>query len=123
MLPIGWKDTVIQMCKELKAEKLKVKILYMKEKYGNLSIEFLCDDEMNDKQKRKAREIIEKYEDKTMFICQYCNSLNAKERTIRDYVYNICNECYEKIKEDRGNRKFFSYVEILEKYGLRTTNA
>lgn len=93
----GWFQLLKDMFEEIKEQmdKHNIEVLYIsqiKEKFGGLRV-------YADFPNKEIEDIAEKYENKSLTVCEYCG-LPSHLRIFRGWVYNMCDPCYNKIKEE-----------------------
>lgn len=82
-LPEGWKILIDEM--EIELEGYEIEIWSVKEKYGYLSIDVVCDQE--------AWDIVRKYEHKSGSVCMHCGKPKEEGKL-------WCDECTKKFKKE-----------------------
>lgn len=91
----GWKDLIIDLFSEIapqiSTKKESIKILQIKEKYGQLRVYF-----SSDKYNENINNIIYKYENLSKKICELCGDKSTIVTS--GWIKNLCNSCYTNSK-------------------------
>ena len=87
-VPIGWQESFLRMCLTLDPFKEDFEILEIKEKYGQLRIYILTDNEVDEYGMTYAQveEVINSYCKSTINICPACGKEKSKEKY-------LCEDC------------------------------
>ena len=85
----GWNELIFNLCTDLKLNGVppfKSGVL-TKEKYGTLRFDPL------EGTTKEGWDIIEKYEDLSATVCEFCGKTGAKTRNERSWVKTLCDIC------------------------------
>jgi hypothetical protein len=93
IIGVGWVSLIENFLIELKKQKIKFKIVQIKEKFGKLRI--YCDDSCTDS--KEFAKLADKFSNKANNICTFC-SAQGKIRNCFNYFLCICSKCKDKIK-------------------------
>jgi len=87
-VPIGWQESFLCMCQTLEPFKEDFEILEIKEKYGQLRVYILTDNEVDEYGTTYAQveEVINSYCKSTIGICPACGKEKSKEKY-------LCEDC------------------------------
>ena len=87
-VPIGWQESFLRMCQTLEPFKEDFEILEIKEKYGQLRVYILTDNEVDEYGVTYAQveEVINSYCKSTISICPACGKEKSKEKY-------LCEDC------------------------------
>ena len=102
----GWYQMMVDMCTEIMAvyekagKPVDIVVDQVKEKYGELCFYYHTEAEnieasaAVDELHRQVAKIVEKYEDKSSTICEFCGQ-QGKLRENRAWILTLCDQCNE----------------------------
>jgi len=97
----GWYDLIYQLSKDLMATCDKVRAVQVKEKFGGLRFYYCFSEPVDDEIGNKVNALIDKAEDDSYEICEWCGSRENVTQT-EGWIVTLCNTCMTKRKEERG---------------------